>query len=170
MDIVEIGQARLMTEFYELFAETECGPQFKRGNRAHAAWLNKRADCLFLSGARAFELRLPPDTPAGFILVVPQTKLDGLSFTGLSAEITDIAIFPQFRRRGYGTELLRYTEIYVKEKNIEVLYVSTTATMLETIVFYLRNGYIPAAVLSDMYGINGDGILYLCKRLLNHGA
>lgn len=150
-------------KFYPLMAEIEGGNQFKQDNDKHMEWLIRKIHTRFKTGAKFFEIyddKLGSIGIAGFLI---DPSLEGVSYLGQKSEILDIAIFKKYRRRGYGSQLLSYVENFIKEYDAYCIYVCTYAADHEVISFYGKNGYVPVAMLPDVYGPGDEGALYMRK-------
>jgi ribosomal protein S18 acetylase RimI-like enzyme len=95
--------------------------------------------------------------PNGLIVAVEEGQVAGFAHGGFGANpretllargsgvVCVVAVWPQFRRRGIGTELLRRTEAYLKEKGAGEIYAGA-ASSLSPFYFGLYGG-------SEMRGV-----------------
>lgn len=139
--------------------------EFNFNSESHAQWLKKKIAAHFLKGAKFFGYYLGDMTPVGFAVVLIDEPLEDVSCFGQKSELLDIAIFPEFRRKSYGSKLLAYTQEYSKQQGAYCIYASTYAKDYNTVQFYGKNGFIPVATLPDVYGPNDEGAVYMRKIL-----
>jgi len=163
--ILEIDEHALATTFFSLMGEVEYGDRFDLDNPSHRGWLTERISRYYLRGIRFFALFQNEDTPVGFTSVDMDPKLDGVPYIGQYSEIMAIGVLPQYRRGGYGSQLLEYSEQFAREHGAYCLYVATYAGAHHTIAFYGKNGYVPMATLPGVYGPAAEGRLYMRKLL-----
>jgi len=81
------------------------------------------------------------------------------------AEIGWMAVLPNYRRKGFGSRLMKKMERYAKEKGIRKVYVEPSAENEIAIHFYIKNGYKPEAMRKDWYRDGEDSVI-LGKHLL----
>ncbi len=158
-------QAKDFDSFFELMAEVECGKYFDFTNERHIQWLKRRIASLFFRGAKFFGSYLENDTPVGFAALLIDEGPEGICFFGKKSELLDIAIFPEFRGKGFGSKLLAFTAEYSKQHGVYCMYMSTYAKDYRVIAFYGKNSFIPVATLPDVHGPNDEGIVYMRKIL-----
>ncbi len=101
------------------------------------------------------------DQVLGFITVKP--------INDKALEILWMAVRREFRRRGIGTELLRFLEMWAVERGFEVLVVKTSGDLSykpydETRRFYERRGFVRVALI-DPYPEWGEEALIYVKCL-----
>jgi ribosomal protein S18 acetylase RimI-like enzyme len=70
-----------------------------------------------------------------------------------------IAVVPCYRRKGFGSKLLKKAEVYAKGRGIRKLYLDTEANNTRALSFYVKNKYITEGLLKDYYKDGSDGIL-----------
>ena len=95
---------------------------------------------------------------AGFILL----ELRG--WNQAIGEIWWIAVQLNLWRKGIGTELLKKTEQYAKERGVTKMLVETNVGNNISIPFYVKNGYQLEGTLSNHYE-KGEDVLVLGKFL-----
>jgi GNAT superfamily N-acetyltransferase len=163
--IRELTQHDLTSTFFDLFAEVECGTHFHADNPRHVAWLRNRIATHIARGTRFYSLYSPSEDPFGFVGVLIEESLNGAECLGPRAEILDIGVVPEHRRKGHGAELLAHAEALAKSAGAYSLYVATWAGSHEAIAFYGKNGYVPVAALPCIHGPDDVGDLYMRKTL-----
>ena len=77
----------------------------------------------------------------------------------------DLGLHPEYRGKGYGTELLQHAEALAREVGVRSLYVSTYARERRVIAFYGKHGLVPVATLPDVHGPDDEGMVYMRKVL-----
>ncbi|MGD8506780.1 MAG: GNAT family N-acetyltransferase [Candidatus Bathyarchaeota archaeon] len=82
------------------------------------------------------------------------------------AEIGLIAVLPRYRRKGFGSSLIKRMEQYAKKKRIRKTYVEPSGENKIAIHFFIKNGYKPEATRRDWYK-DGEDSLILGKHLRN---
>lgn len=149
--------------FLPLIAEVE-HVKLDVTNTAHKAWLDNKLKLLVLRGTKFLAYRMDSE-PIGFISVLHEKPPAGIEVLGMRAEVMQIGVFPAFRRKGYGSILLKAGEEYAKSKGAYCLYIMTYAEDYDVIAFYGKNGFIPVASLPDTYGPDLEGNLLMRKVL-----
>jgi ribosomal protein S18 acetylase RimI-like enzyme len=150
-------------KFYPLMAEIEGGNQFEIKNEKHMEWLIRKIHSRFITGAKFFEIYDDKLGSIGMVGILIDPPLEGVSYLGQKSEILDIAIFKNYRGKGYGSKLLSYIEDLIKEYDSYCIYVCTYACNHKAISFYGKNGYVPVAMLPDVNGPGDEGALYMRK-------
>lgn len=162
--IREIDESDVLTHFFSLMAELECGGNFDPANPYHTAWLKKRIALRFIQGAKFFAYFV--DTASvGFIALLMDEGPEGIQCFGNKAEILDFGLLAEHRSRGYGSALLRHAEQVAREAGAYSLYASTYACSHRAIAFYGRHGLVPVATLPDVHSPGDEGMVYMRKVL-----
>ena len=156
-----ITQNEIFEIFFDLIVDIEIGDQFDKFNDLHRKWLKQKVSRRFGCGAIFYGYFDKDSTPIGLGSVIIE---DHPVFPGYS-ELTDLGVIPQYRRKGYGTELVKYAENLSKEASAFCMYITTYAGDKTAISFYMNYGYSPVAILPDVHGPDDHGRLYLIKRL-----
>lgn len=151
--------------FFKLMAEVECGNHFDFDNPNHIEWLKKRIATHFYRGTKFWGYYSDTGEPFGFAALLIEDYPEGIICQGQKCELLDIAIFQKYRKKGIGSELLKYSEEYAKKLNIFCMYMSTYAKDYQVISFYGKNGFVPVATLPDVHGPNDEGIVFMRKIL-----
>lgn len=101
---------------------------------------------------------------AGYILATAQNDNKGQ----VVAHIYSIGIYPQFRRRGYATELLQAVETTMKKRFPTLKYVSLHVRKNSNkgaVTFYCKNGYNNSKVVKRYYEKRPEDALLMKKHL-----
>ena len=151
-----------MAPFYELMGEIECGRRFKFDNPKHIDWIKKRIAVHYFRGAKFFGYFGEDNAPIGIAGLLIEEGLESLR---PRCELLDIGVYSNYRRKGFGSELLLITEKYAKDLGIYCMFMSTYARSYKVISFYGKNGYVPVATLPDVHGPNDEGIIFMRKIL-----
>jgi ribosomal protein S18 acetylase RimI-like enzyme len=77
---------------------------------------------------------------------------------------TDLAIHPEYRRRGVAKEIMREVELRVKNWTVESLFIGVEADNIQALDLYRDMGY--EIFIEDMVG-EGEGCVHLLRRTLN---
>lgn len=88
----------------------------------------------------------------------------GLWVDDSKAQIITIAIFPEFRNKGYGYRLLRYLESKFKELGVEEITLEVRPSNAEAIKLYEKCGFKQVAVRKAYYN-NGEDALMMYKKI-----
>lgn len=154
-----------VAEFFDEFADLECGRHFHADIPQHVEWVRRRISIHYFSGGRFYVHLLGDGTPTGFAAVLLDPGLDGDNCFGRKADLLDIVIREEHRDRGYGRELLDRVEFEVRTAGAYCLYVSTYAGNDDSMTFYINRGFVPVALHPDVNGPDDDGEVYLRKIL-----
>jgi len=150
--------------FLPLIAEVE-HVKLDVSNSVHKAWLENRLKLLVLRGAKFLAYYNDSKEPIGFISILHEKPPAGIDVLGMRAEVMQIGVFPAFRRKGYGSILLKAGEEFAKSSGAYCLYIMTYAEDYDVIAFYGKNGFVPVASLPDTYGPDLEGNLFMRKVL-----
>lgn len=96
------------------------------------------------------------DMPSGIILIDPKGVAG-------SPYIKSVAVFPEFRGKGIGAELLGFAEQQFRNK-AKYIFLCVSSFNLRAQKFYERNGYKAVGELKD-YIIEGASEILVHKRL-----
>lgn len=77
---------------------------------------------------------------------------------------TDLAVHPEYRRRGVAKEIMREVELRVKNWTVESLFIGVEADNIQALDLYRDMGY--EIFIEDMEG-EGEGCVHLLRRTLN---
>lgn len=160
MMIREIPQSEFRP-FFQLMGEIECGTHFDPSKPEHVEWLKEIISRRYGSGARFYALH-ENDEPVAVAGIVTEKVL---CTKWSRAELTDIGVFAQHRRKGYGTKLLRFVEDQARDAGCWGLHLLTYAADPDAISFYLRNGYAVVGAVADTCGPDDEGDVWLRKVL-----
>lgn len=150
---------------FDLMGELEIGASFDEGNDEHIAWLTNKIGAYFFNGVKFFGYFNEEKELIGFIALDVEEPLKGVSWIGKKAEILYIAVYPKYRQKSYGTQLIDYVNQYCRDRGVYCIYVSTAAFNYAVIVFYGKNQYVPVATLPDVHGPNAEGLVCMRKVL-----
>lgn len=131
----------------------------------HKEWLRNKIKLLYLRGTKFLGFYNEGNEPIGFITILHEKPPEGIEVLGMRAEVLEIGVFPNFRRQGYGSILLKAGEEYARSLGVYCMFMMTYAEDYDVIAFYGKNGFIPVATLPDTYGPNLEGNLFMRKIL-----
>lgn len=83
----------------------------------------------------------------------------GMWLIGDIAEITNIAVAPEFRGRGFGKETLNFLEGICRKKNISQINLEVRADNTVALELYESFGFVPVGRRKNYYGGRWDAIL-----------
>ena len=113
----------------------------------------------------AFAYYLEQNRPIGFTLLLVEDGPIGVPYLGQYAEILDIGILSEYRGKGFGSELLVYTEGLAKKSGVYCLGIYTTETDHGAIAFYKKNGFDLLATIPDVHGPSAPGKVWMRKLI-----
>ncbi|MHC4471536.1 MAG: GNAT family N-acetyltransferase [Planctomycetota bacterium] len=163
--IREMSEDEFVREFFEEFAELECGDHYHADDPQHVEWVRRRIAIHCFRGARFFSCEADGGTPAGFGAVLIDPGLEGDNCFGHKAELLDVMVRDEHRGQGHGRALLEHAETLSREAGAYCIYVATYAGSRDAVAFYVHRGYVPVAMHPDVYGPDDDGRIYLRKVL-----
>ncbi|BBH24505.1 hypothetical protein Back11_58500 [Paenibacillus baekrokdamisoli] len=151
--------------FLDILAELE-HVNLDRSNPNHEQWLRRKIGSLFSRGTMFFVYQDPLDEQLyGIISVLHEEAPEGISALGARAEVMQMGVSKDSRRRGIGSLLLQHVEKVSRGRGVYCLLMMTYAEDYDVIAFYGKNGFIPVANLPDVYGPNLEGNVFLRKVL-----
>ena len=115
-----------------------------------------------------FKLKTPNEECV-FFVAEKNKKVIGYSRMHLlkwyeGAHIVTIVVDEKYRRKGYGTLLLKEMEKFARNKGMKIITLDTSPDKIEALIFYLRNGFRICGY-RDKFEENGRPIIYLSKKL-----
>lgn len=161
--IRELAEAEFQP-FFSLMGEVEGGRHFDPSNPAHVDWLRDKVHKHYGRGTRFFGAYVD-EKPAGVVGLLVDTHLHhdwGIGY------ITDLGVYPAFRRQGIGSELMDFVTQEARRQRCYCVYVDTYAASADNVAFYTRNGYVPVSVLPDANGPGDEGQVWLRKLIADH--
>jgi ribosomal protein S18 acetylase RimI-like enzyme len=163
--IREMHEDEFALEFFDDFAEVECGRHFDASIPQHVEWVRRRIAIHSFRGGRFYVHSLPNGTPTGFSAVLIDLGLAGRNCFGHMAQLLDIVIRTPHRGHGHGHALLDHAESEARAAAAYCLYVSTYAGNGDALSFYVAHGFVPVAQHPDVFGPEDDREVYLRKLL-----
>lgn len=142
-----------------------CGKHFQPENPDHVKWLKRKISIYFAYGMKFFGYYLDDGSPVGFASLLMDKGPKEISYLGYKCELVHIGVYPQYRGKGYGAELLKSTEEYARNEGFYCLYITTYEGNDKARKFYEEHGYSQVAILPDVHGPNDKGQVYLRKIL-----
>jgi len=82
---------------------------------------------------------------------------------GENVEITQLFVYPKYRRKGFGSTLIKKVEEIAREKKLACVYLFTRESNIGAQKFYEKNGYEKVCTIKGFYRSEG-GVMYI-KRL-----
>ncbi len=167
--IRKIPENEFAHEFFDEFADLECGKHFHPDNAQHVEWVQKRIAIHYFRGGAFYGYFLDDGTAAGFAAALIDPGLSGDNCFGHKAELLDIVVRDVHRGNGYGRALMDHVEAEALDAGAYCLYVSTYAGNNDSMTFYINRGFVPVAMLPDVHGPNDDGTVCL-RKILKKGS
>ncbi len=159
--IREITESEVRTDFLRLMSEIEAGSWFAMENPSHVHWLERTISRRIGRGGRFYGFFGPDRKPLGLYCLLIE---DHPSHEG-HAEVLDLGVVEDHRRKGYGKRLLQDAESRAMDAGVCCLYVATYAGDSAAIAFYLYCGLTPVATLPGLNGPNHKGQIFMQKEL-----
>jgi GNAT superfamily N-acetyltransferase len=151
--------------YLDLLAEVE-HIKLDRKNPNHEQWLRRRIQSHFERGALFYAYHEDELSDAfGIVAVLHEEAPNGIPALGARAEVLDIGVCKDHRRKGIGGILLHHVENIVKGRGAYCLIILTYAEDYDVIAFYGKNGYVPVATIPDVFGPGAEGNTVLRKLL-----
>ncbi len=82
------------------------------------------------------------------------------------AEIIALAVEKPFRRKGYGTELLKHMQALAEKEDQQVLFLEVSEHNVAALALYERAGFVPRGVRKRYYTDGSDAIMM--EKQLGH--
>jgi GNAT superfamily N-acetyltransferase len=151
--------------YLDLIAEIE-HTKLDRKNVSHERWLRNRIKSFEARGALFFVYEdLLHNEISGVVTVLHEHAPEGIEALDARAEILQIGVTGNGRRKGIGSLLLKHAEQFVRSRGAYCLFMMTYAEDYDVIAFYGKNGFVPVATLPDVYGPTLEGNVFLRKVL-----
>ena len=165
MKIIHCDEEKFKKDFLTMIIDLWCSDKFIPNNDQHISWLNRKIHASFVDFGFALCAYTDSDEPIGYILYKHDTGMEGVSFSGKNAHIIQFGLFEEYRNKGIGTKLLNEACKNIKDNNGECLYTDTYTKNDDSMIYYIKRGFIPVAYYIGENGINGFGQIYLYKIL-----
>jgi len=115
-----------------------------------------------------FKLKTPNEECV-FFVAEKNKKVIGYSRMHLfkwyeGAHIVTIVVDKKFRRKGYGTLLIKEMEKFARNKGMKIITLDASPDNIEALIFYLKNGFRICGY-RDKLEEKGKPIIYLSKKL-----
>jgi ribosomal protein S18 acetylase RimI-like enzyme len=165
--IIQCNEERFKQDFLSIIIDLWCSDKFSERNDQHTNWINRKIHASFIDFGTALCAYTDIDEPIGYILYKHDTGMEGVAFSGKIAHIIQFGLFEQYRNQGIGTKLLNNACENIKFNKGEYLYTDTYAggKNKDSVIYYIKRGFIPVAYHLGENGINDLGQIYFCKML-----
>ena len=158
--INQMNKSELLDSLYDLVAEVEFGNHFNETDNNQVDLLRNRVNTYFNNGCEVFGYyERETNELTGYIMTL--VKRDPHY---QDCEILEIGVRNEFRRKGYGSELLRFVETHHRNNQVHRIVVQTYAADFKVTHFYGKNGYIPISVIPGTNGPQDEGAIVMRKR------
>ena len=165
MKIIECGEERFTHDFFPLIVDLWYSDKYDPRNTQHVEWVRRKIHAAFEDFGTALCAYMKEDEPVGFFWYKHDTGLDGVRFCGKDAHIISCGLFEGFQRQGIGTIILNECCARIKANGGECLYTDTYTANRDSMMFYIKRGFIPVALFPGLNGDGDDGQVFLYKRL-----
>ena len=165
MKILECSEGKFVNDFFDLIVGLWYGDKYDPQNKQHIEHLKRRIQVTFDDFSVALCAYTEKDEPMGFFWYKHDTGLDGVSFSGKDAHIISCELHEKYQRQGFGTALLAEVCKRVKANGGECLYTDTYTKNDDSMIVYIKWGFVPVALLPGLNGINDSGQVFMYKVL-----
>ena len=165
MKIIECNEQQFVNDFFPMIVDLWCGDKYDPQNKQHVEWVNRKIHVTFEAFSTALCAYTDENEPIGFFWYRHDTGLENVRFSGKDAHIISCGLFDKFQRQGIGTILLDEICKKIKANGGECLYTDTYTANWDSMVFYIKRGFIPVALLPGLNGIDDDGQVFLYRKL-----
>ena len=163
--IIECGEAQFVSDFFPLIVGLWYGDKYNPSNPQHVKWVKRKIHVTFENFSVALCAYTEENEPIGFFWYKHDTGLEGVRFSGKDAHIISCELFEKYQRQGIGTMLLEEVCKRVKANGGECLYTDTYAANDDSMLFYIKRKFIPAALLPGLNGVDDDGQVFMYRKL-----
>jgi len=165
MKIIECNEEQFVADFFSLIVGLWYGDHYDPENEQHVAWVKRKIHVTFQDFSTALCAYTDAGEPIGFFWYKHDTGLEGVSFSGKDAHLISCELFEPFQRQGIGTMLLDEVCARVKANGGECLYTDTYIDNSDSMLFYIKRGFVPVALLPGLNGVNGGGQVFMYRIL-----
>jgi ribosomal protein S18 acetylase RimI-like enzyme len=163
--IIQCNENKFKNDFLPIIIDLWCGNKFNLNNDQHKEWLNRKINASFIDFGIALCAYTDEDEPIGFIFYKHDTGIECVDFSGKNAQIIQFGLYEKYRNRGFGTKLLEEACKNIKNNNGECLYTDTYSKNNDSMIYYIKRGFMPIAYHLGENGINDLGQIYFYKIL-----
>lgn len=89
----------------------------------------------------------------------------GMEYAADEAHITNIAVRPEYRRRGYAAAVMRFLGDFAKSRGAERAFLDVRPSNKPAIALYTKLGYLPAGTVPHGYSHPTEDALVMVKNL-----
>jgi ribosomal protein S18 acetylase RimI-like enzyme len=163
MRIVKSDENCFYNDFLPLIIDLDCGKKYNPDNQQHVEWLRNKVRISFIDYGAALCAFTDEGEPIGYIWYKHDTGLEGVRFSGKNASIIQMALFEKYQRQGIGTILLDAACQLIQSAGGECLYTDTYPDNDDSMMFYIKNKFIPVALLPGLNGVKDKGQVFMYK-------
>lgn len=165
MIIRECDERQFSKDFFPLIVDLWYADKYNPQNPQHAAWVKRKIHVTFQDFSVALCAYTDDEEPIGFFWYKHDTGLENVSFTGKDAHIISCGLFEPFQRQGIGTMLLNEMCKRIKDNGGECVYTDTYTANDDSMIFYIKRGFIPVALLPGLNGIQDEGQVFMYRKV-----
>lgn len=100
------------------------------------------------------------DSGCVFVVIEENNQIVGYGGLYMTGDITNIAVLPAFRGKGYGGAIIQYLSNFAKEKNIDSLFLEVRKSNEVAIKLYEKCGFKLINVRKKYYKDGEDALIY----------
>jgi len=165
MKIIECNEEQFTNDFFDLIVGLWYGDKYNPKNPQHIEHVKRKIHVTFEDFSVALCAYTDEDEPIGFFWYKHDTGIEGVKFSGKDAHIISCELFEKYQRQGIGTMLLNEVCRRIKANGCECLYTDTYTKNWDSMIFYIKRGFIPVALFPGLNGIKDDGQVFMYKKL-----
>ena len=165
MKIIEHAEQQFINDFFDLIVGLWYGDKYDAKNGQHIEHVKRKIHVTFEDFSIALCAYTDENEPIGFFWYKHDTGLENVEFSGKYAHIISCELHEKFQRQGIGTKLLNEMCERIKANGGECLYTDTYTANDDSMIVYIKWGFIPVALLPGLNGINDNGQVFMYKTL-----
>ena len=161
----ECKEEQFSNDFFDLIVSLWYGDKYDTQNKQHVEHVKRKIHATFEDFSVVLCAYTDESEPMGFFWYKHDTGLEGVSFSGKDAHIISCALHEKFQRKGIGTLLFNELCKRIKANGGECIYTDTYSKNDDTMIIYIKWGFVPVALLPGLNGTNDNGQVFLYKAL-----
>ena len=166
MKIIECNEKQFTTDFFDIIVDLWYADKYNPNNPQHAEHVKRRIHVTFEDFSTALCAYTDKNEPIGYFWYKHDTGLENVSFDGKYAHIISCGLHEKFQRQGIGTKILDEVCKRVKASGVKCIYTDTYAENDDSMMFYIKRGFVPVALLPGLNGVVRDkGQVFMYKKL-----
>ena len=165
MKIIECNEEKFVNDFFDLIVGLWYGDKYDKQNKQHVEHIKRKIHVTFEDFSVALCAYTDESESIGFFWYKHDTGIEGVSFSGKDAHIISCELHEKFQRQGIGTLMFNEVCKRVKANGGECIYTDTYTANGDSMIVYIKWGFIPVALLPGLNGIKDSGQVFMYKIL-----